>query len=124
MAELAQERGRPEEDVDPVDARLDGHPRVVHVAADVREHLRLQRERGDGAAVLERLWRSDRRGQLDVLDPELVEELGHRDLLGGREVRVRELLALAEGRVDDRKTLDRHGYPPTHAGRPPGSSEK
>src|SRR5213078_62869 len=82
-------------------------------AADVREHLRLQREGGDGAAVLERLWRSDRRGQLDVLDPELVEELGHRDLLGGREVRVRELLALAEGRVDDRKTLDRHGYPPT-----------
>ena len=59
VAELAQDRRRPEEDVDPVDARLHGDARVVHMAANVGEDLRLQGKRRDRLAVLEGLGRRD-----------------------------------------------------------------
>src|SRR2546422_718901 len=43
VAELPQVRRRSEQDVDAVDAGLDRDARVVHVAADVRKHLRAER---------------------------------------------------------------------------------
>jgi len=96
VAEFAEEGRRPEKDVDAVDARFDRDACVVHVATHVSQHLRVERERRDRAAVFERLGRRDRRGELDVLHAELVEQLRDGDLVRGCEVRVRELLALAE----------------------------
>src|SRR6267143_1484720 len=106
MAELAQDRGRAEEDVDAVDAGLHGDARVVHVAADVRQHLRAERQGGDRPAVLEGLRGRHRGGQLDVFDPERVEQPRDGDLVRRCEMRVGELLPLAESRVDDREALD------------------
>ena len=119
VRELAQEGRGAEQDVDARDAGLHGDARVVHVTAHVREDLRAKTERGDRPQVLERLRRRDRRRELDVLDPERVQRLGDLDLLFGGEVRVRELLALAERRVDDREALDRHRRPPSSPRRCP-----
>src|SRR2546425_5415609 len=121
VAELAQVRRGPEEDVDTVDAGLDGDPRVVHVATHVRQDLRLQRKGRDGPAVLERLGRGDRRRELAVLDAELIEQLRDGDLLRRREMRVRELLPLAERGVDDREALDRHARLLAHTVQPPSA---
>jgi hypothetical protein len=108
VGELAQDRGGAEEDVDTVDAGLDGDARVVHVAADVGEDLRAERQGGDGLAILVGLRAGDRGGQLDVLDTELVQGLGDLDLLLRGEMGAGELLALAERRVDDRVAVERH----------------
>src|SRR5438477_89134 len=123
VAELAEDRGRAEEDVDAIDAGLHGDARVIHVAAHVREHFRPERKRGDRPAILERLGRRHGRGELDVFDPEGVEQLGDGYLVCRCEVRVRELLPLAERRVDDRESLDRHRSSSRHTrGGPPSLS--
>src|SRR5437867_6816358 len=121
VAELAQDRGCPKKDVDAIDAGLHGNARVVHVAAHVGEHLRSERQRGNRAAILERLGRSDRRGELDVLDSERIQELRDGDLIRRREMSVRELLALTERGVDDREALERHADLPYDAVRPPSA---
>src|SRR2546430_6877075 len=53
VAELAEERRRPEEDVDAVDAGLDRAARVVHMTAHVRQDLRSERKRRNRPAVFE-----------------------------------------------------------------------
>src|SRR5258708_26451937 len=73
----------------------------------------MQAERRDHAEVLAGLRGRDRRGALDVLDAELVEQLRDGDLVRRREVRVRELLPLTERGIDDRESLDRHAVPPS-----------
>jgi len=113
VREVAEERRRPEEDVDPGHAGLDGDAGVIHMTPHVRKYLCMEAQRRDHPQVFAGLRGRDRRGQLDVLDPEFVQELRDGDLVGRREVGVRELLALAERGVDDRESLDRHAVPPS-----------
>src|SRR5258708_24401305 len=80
----------------------------------------MQPERRDRAQVLAGLRGGDRRGAFDVLDAELVEQLRDGDLVRRREVRVRELLPLAERGIDDRESLDRHAVPPSLGKEKPG----
>ena len=110
VRELTQVRRGAEQNVDARDTGLHRDARVVHVTAHVREHLRSEPQAGDDLQVLAGLRGRDGRRELDVLDAEFVEHLGDLYLLGGREMRVGELLALAERRVDDREALDRHRH--------------
>ena len=86
MRKFTEEGGCADDDVDAVDARLDGDARVVHVATDVGEDFGLQAELADGLAVPSRLLGSYWRRELEILDAELVEGFGDGDLgLGVKE---------------------------------------
>ena len=52
--------------VNSVDARLDGDPGVVHVAAHMGEDLSLEAELADSLTILARLLRSSGRSELDL----------------------------------------------------------
>ena len=81
------EEGRGADDnVDAVDAGLDGNLGILHVASDVGEDLGLEAELADGFTVLAGLLRGGRRGQLYVVGAKLVESLCNFDLLVGVEV--------------------------------------
>ena len=66
VAVLAQVRRGADDHVDAVHARLDGQPRVVHVAADVRQDLGLEAQLADGLAVEPALLRRGGAGQFDL----------------------------------------------------------
>ena len=66
VAVLAQVRRGADDHVDAVDARLDRHPRVVHVAADVRQDLGLEAQLADGLAVEPALLGRGGTGQFDL----------------------------------------------------------
>ena len=83
--------------------RLHCYPGIVHMAPDVREDLGLETELADGLTVEPRLLRGGRRGELDVVDAELVQRLGNLDLGLGVEEGVGELLALTKGGLDWRE---------------------
>ena len=78
---------------------------ILQGAARVRQHLGLEAQPGDGLAVLVALRRGGRRSQLDVLDAKLVQRVGDLHLLLGGKVGADELLAFAQGRLDDVKGL-------------------
>ena len=101
VAELAQPRGGADHHVDAVHARLDGHLRVVPVAADVGQDAGVEIEPGNGAQVVQAAGRRLRRGQFQVFHPELVQPAGDADFLLGGELRIDELLPLAQGGVDN-----------------------
>lgn len=98
---LTEERAGANDDIDTVNASLDGDLDIVHVASHVSEDLGLQAKLADGLAVKARLLRGAGRRQFDAVDSELIESLGNLDLGLGVEVGVGKLLALAESRLDD-----------------------
>jgi hypothetical protein len=86
MRKFTEEGGSANDDVNAVDARLDGNARVVHVATDVGEYFGLQAELADGLAVPSRLLGSCWRRELEILDAEFVEGFGDGNLgLGVKE---------------------------------------
>jgi len=80
MRKFTEEGGCADDDINAVDAGLDGDARVVHVATDVGEDFGLQAELADGLAVPSRLLGSCRRREFEILDAELVEGFGDGDL--------------------------------------------
>lgn len=66
----------------------------------------LEAELADRLAVTARLLRGSRRGQLDVVDAEVIEGLGNLDLGLGVEEGVGELLAFSQGALDDLEARD------------------
>jgi hypothetical protein len=88
-------------DINTVNTGCDGQLGVVHVASHVSEDLGLEAELADLLAVEAGLLAGGRRGELDVVDAKVVEGLGNLDLGSGVEEGVGELLALAEGGLDD-----------------------
>lgn len=66
----------------------------------------LEAELADRLAVAARLLRGSRRGQLDVVDAEVIEGLGNLDLGLGVEEGVGELLAFSQGALDDLEARD------------------
>lgn len=92
------------DDVEAVDTRLDGQSSIVHVAPDVGENLGLEAKLADRLAVLSGLLGGGGRGKFDVVDAKVIEGPGNLDLGLGVEEGVGELLALAEGRLDWRRT--------------------
>ena len=106
MAGRAEARRGGEEDVDAVDAGGDGVAGVVEVAAHVGEQAEAARLGGEEAEVGVGLGRGDRGAELHVVDAERVEGGRDRELLLLREVGERELLALAEGGIDDVELAD------------------
>ena len=76
---------------------LDGDPGIIHMTPNMCEDFGLQAELADGLAVETRLLTGSRRGELDVVDAEIVQSLGDANLGLGVEEGVGELLALAEG---------------------------
>lgn len=73
MRVFPEERRGSNDDIDTVNTGLDGDSRVVHVTSDVCEDLGvLEAEVADGFTVSTRFWRGGGRGQLNVLDSELV----------------------------------------------------
>src|ERR1039458_5492325 len=108
VARPAEHVGGGKEDVDAVRA---GGERPVHIldgAASVGEHPGPGTGGDRGPQVGLRLGRGRRGGHLDVVDAELVEGGDDLQLLVGGEVGPGELLALAEGRVDDGHALNGH----------------
>ena len=105
---LPQVAGRAEHDVDPVDAGFERQPRVVQVATGVRQYLGPEPEAGHPFAVVPAAATRGRRGQLEVLDPERVQQARDLHLLVAVEEGVGELLTLAQGRLDD-GWMGRHG---------------
>jgi len=101
VAVLHQVAAGANDDVDTVNTGRDGQLGVVHVASYVGEDLSLEAELADLLAVEARLLTGGGRGELDVVDTEFVEGLGNLDLSCGVEEGVGELLALAEGGLDD-----------------------
>ena len=101
----AQQRRRPEVEVDAVHARVQGAADVRRDAAHVGQQARAQAQAGQHARVIERAGRGCRRGDLDVGDAEVVERQGNSLLIGRCKVRPGELLALAQGRLDDQHAL-------------------
>lgn len=71
------------------------------MAANMSQDLGLETQVGNGYAIESGLLRSGRGGQLDVLDTEIIERLGDLNLLGGVKESVGELLAFAQGGLDD-----------------------
>lgn len=70
------------------------------------EDLSLEAEVADGLAVETRLLTGSGRGELDVVNAELVEGLGDSDFGLSVEEGVGELLAFTEGRLDDLELAD------------------
>ena len=96
------QRGRgTKQDIDPVRARLDRDPSVVHVAAHMREYLGAQWKASHRSDVGLGLRRSTGRRQLEVFDTEVIQGFCDRDFLRRREVSQRELLAFSKRRLDD-----------------------
>ena len=79
---------------------------VVEIAAHVGEEAEAARLGGEEAEIGVGLGRGDRGAELHVVDPERVQGSGDRELLLLREVGERELLALAEGGIDDVELAD------------------
>ena len=90
MRVFAEEGGGADDNVDAVDACLDGDFGIGHVAADVCEDLALETELANSFTVLARLLRGGRGGELDVVGTKLIEGFGNFDLLCGVEVGIRE----------------------------------
>src|SRR5919201_4968543 len=117
----AQQRRRPEIEVDAVHTRVQCAADVGRDAAHVGQQARAQAQAGQHARVIERARRSCRRGDLDVGDAKVVERQGNGPLIGRRKVRPGELLALAQGRLDDQHALAHPLWPscPGRAGKIP-----
>lgn len=77
---------------------------VVAFRGEIRSDL--EAELADRLAVAARLLRSSGRGQLDVVDAEVIESLGDLDLGLGVEEGVGELLAFSQGALDDLEARD------------------
>lgn len=56
---------------------LDSDPRIIHMAPDVRKDLGLQSQLADSFAILTRLLRRSRGGELNVLDAKCIQCLGN-----------------------------------------------
>lgn len=100
VRELAKEGRGADDNVNAVDAGFDGDARIVHVAADVGEDLRVEAELADGFAVRTGLLGRGGRGELEVLDTERIERPCDRDLRLRIEESVGELFALCSSRID------------------------
>jgi hypothetical protein len=119
---LAQDAARREEEPDAADTGVERRADVVDDAAGVGDDLRAEPELHDGRGVALRLRRGGGRGHLDVLDTEGVECAGDLELVLGAEVGPGELLALAQGRVDELPGGLRHGARGSQLGRISGST--
>lgn len=76
VAVLAQELGGSNDDVEAVDAGLNGQLGVAHVTSDVGQDLSLEAKGADLLAVIVGLLGGGGRGELDVVDTEIVEGQG------------------------------------------------
>jgi hypothetical protein len=101
VAVLHQVAAGTNDDVDTVNTSRDGQLGIGHVTSHVSEDLGLEAELADLLAVKARLLTGSGRGELDVVDAKVIEGLGDLDLGSGVEEGVGELLALAEGGLDD-----------------------
>jgi hypothetical protein len=101
VAVLHQVAAGANDDVDTVNTSRDGQLGIGHVTSHVSENLGLEAELADLLAVEARLLTGGGRGELDVVDAKVIEGLGNLDLSSGVEEGVGELLALAEGGLDN-----------------------
>jgi len=86
-------------------------PRIVEIAANVREQTKTPLGLRQSAKIGFGLWRRHWRGELHVVDTEAVQRSGYGQLLFDREMGERELFALTERAVDDAKRGDAHELP-------------
>ncbi len=105
---LPQMAGGPDDDIDAVDTGLERQLRVAHVTARMSQHLGPQAQARHPFAVVPAATARRRRGELEVLDAERVQEARDLDFLVAVEEGVGELLAFAQGRFDDRR-VGAHG---------------
>lgn len=98
---VAEVAGGSNNDIESVNARLDGDSRIVHVAADVSENLGLETELADSFTVPSRLFAGGGRRHLNVVDTKLIQRFRDFDLGLEVEVGIGELLAFAEGAFND-----------------------
>jgi len=103
MRKFAEEGRCADDNVHTIYARLDGDPRVVHMATDVGKDFGLQAELADGLAVPSRLLGSCWRRQLQIFDAEIVKGFSDGDLGLGVKEGIGELFSLSESALDDFK---------------------
>ena len=96
VAVLHQVAAGADNDIDTVNTGRDGQLGIVHVTSHVSEDLGLETEVADGLAVEAGLLTRSGRGELDVVNAEIVQSLGDSDLGLSVEEGVGELLALTE----------------------------
>ncbi|EEQ40972.1 homocitrate synthase, mitochondrial precursor [Clavispora lusitaniae ATCC 42720] len=87
--------------INTVHAGLHGHSGIVHVTTNMRQDLGLQAQLANGLAVSSRSFRSNRRGQFDVVHTEIVQGLGNLNLLFCGEKGIGKSLALSQSGFDN-----------------------
>ena len=96
MREFSQIAAGAKEDVDAVNAGVYGQAGIVEMAARMGEQLGAQPQAGDARAVSAALGAGSRRGQLQILDAEGIQQMGDLDFLPAVEECIGELLALTQ----------------------------